>query len=125
LYSAKAPAIRRAASRATSGPKGGACCASGSVKIGWQLRVKAVLVEALDLRGEDPSGGELRERPHGEELHRVGLAAHGGRTAGALAQEEELVDVVNAGWMRMAELVDQGGELHGSGAVAGFLEDLA
>src|SRR6185437_575372 len=125
LYSAKALAIRRAASRARCVPKGGAGCACGSVKIGRQLRVKPVLIETLDLRSQDPSGGELGERVHGEELHGVGLAAHGRGAAGELAEEEELVNVVEAGGVWMAELVDQSGELHGPGAVPGFLEDLA
>src|SRR5215469_16573076 len=98
LYSAKAPAILRAASRTVS------------VKVGWQLRVQLVLVEPLDLRGEDASGGQLRQCVHRKELHGVGLAAHGRRPADTLAEEEQLVDVMNAGWMRVPELVDQCGE---------------
>src|SRR5579885_1653823 len=106
-------------------PGGGACCACGSVKIGRQLGVEAVLVQARDLRGEDSPGGELGERLHGEELYGVGLAAHRGLPAQPLAEEEELVDVVDAGRVWMAALVEQGGELHGPGPVAGLLEDLA
>src|SRR5215469_7256839 len=113
LYSAKAPAIRRAASRPLS------------VKVCRQLRVQLMLVQPLDLRREDSSGGELREPLHGKELHGVGLAAHGRGPADALAEEEQLVDVVNAGRMRVTALVDQRGELHRPGVVTRFLEDLA
>src|SRR6185437_14663406 len=84
-----------------------------------------MLVQPLDLGGEDAAGGELGEFSHGEELHGVGLAAHGGLAAGSLAEEEELVDVVDAGGVGVAQLVDECGELQCFGAVAGFLEDLA
>src|SRR5487761_840457 len=114
LYSAKAPAIRRAANRTVL-----------SVKVGRQLRVQMMVIQPLDLRGEDPPGGELGERLHREELHGVGLAAHRGLAAGPLAEEEELVDVVDAGRMRMAALVDERGQLQRPRAVAGLLEDLA
>ena len=42
-----------------------------------------------------------------------------------LAQKQQLVDVVHAGRVRVAVLVDERGELHRARAVAGFLEDLA
>src|SRR6185437_15264155 len=113
LYSTNAPAMRRAASQALS------------VKVCRQLRMQLMLVQPLDLRGENPAGGELRERLHGKELYAVGLAAQRGGTAGALAEEEQLVDVMQAGRMRMAELVHQGRELHGPGLVSRLLEDLA
>src|SRR5579863_9048605 len=106
LYSAKAPAIRRAASRTIS------------VKVCRQLRMQLMLVEPLDLRSEDPSGGELRQRLHRKELHGVGLAADGGRPADTLTQEEQLVDMMDAGRVRVTELVDQCRELQRPGLIA-------
>src|SRR6185437_4063560 len=113
LYSTNAPAMRRAASQAMS------------VKVCRQLRVQLMLVQALDLRGQHTSSGELRQRVHREELHAVGLAAQRGAAAGALAEKEQLVDVVDAGRMRLAALVDKGRQLHCPGLVTRFLEDLA
>src|SRR6185312_17373071 len=68
LYSTNAPAMRRAASQA------------GSVKVCRQLRVKLMLIQPPDLRGEDASGGELGELLYRKELHGIGLAAHRGGT---------------------------------------------
>src|SRR5690242_4024676 len=106
LYSTNAPAMRRAASQALS------------IKVCRQLRVQLMLVQPLDLRGENAAGGELGERLHRKELHAVGLAAHRGGAAGALAEEEELVNVMQAGRMRVPELVHQGRQLHGPRLVA-------
>src|SRR6185312_3887658 len=83
-----------------------------------------MLMEPLDLRGEDAPGGKLRERRDREELHGVRLAAHRGRTAGPLAEEEQLEDVVQSGRMRMAALVEERGQLHRPGVVARLFEDL-
>src|SRR6185437_10540586 len=113
LYSTNAPAMRRAASQATS------------VKVCRQLRVQLMLIQALDLRGQHASSGELRERAHRKELHAIGLGAHRGGATGALAEEEELVDVVDAGRMRMATLVHERRQLHRPGLVTRLLADLA
>src|SRR6185312_6013814 len=112
LYSAKAPAIRRAAS------------GTASVKIGRQLRMEVMLVEPLDLRGESSARGKLRQSRDGEELNGISLAAHRGRAAGTLAEEEQLEDVVKPGRMRMKALVEERRELHRPRAVARFFEDL-
>src|SRR6185312_3161410 len=113
LYSTNAPAMRRAASQATS------------VKVCRQLRMQLMLIQALDLRGQHSSSGELRKLVHRKELHAVGFGAHRRGAAGALAEKEQLVDVVDAGRMRMAALVHERRQLHGPGFVARLLEDLA
>src|SRR6185312_1571526 len=113
LYSTNAPAMRRAASEATS------------VKVCRQLRVQLMLIQALDLRGQYASSGELGERVQRKELHAVGLAAERGGASGALAEKEQLVDMVDAGRMRVAALVDERRQLHRPRFVTRLLADLA
>src|SRR5215472_17561628 len=96
-----------------------------SVEVGRQRWIEPVLVEPLDLRGEHPASRQRRQRAHREELDRVGLAARSRIAAFELADEEQLVDVMHPRGMRVAVLVDERGELHGTRLVTGLLEDLA
>src|SRR5262249_29593438 len=104
--------MRRAHSRTDTRPALPGCMGARrrSVEVRRQRALELVAVEPLDLRGEDASGGERRQRAHGEEVDRVGLGAGEWRAAGELAQEQELVDVVDAGWVRVTVLVDERGE---------------
>src|SRR5215470_20095498 len=75
------------------------------VEISGQASVQVMLVEPLDLGLRRAPDGQRRQRVEREEIHAVGLVADGGRTTGQLAQEEQLVDVQDAGWVAVGGVV--------------------
>src|SRR4051794_1481076 len=86
-----------------------------------------MLIEPLNLRLSRASCRQRRQSVHGEEFHGIRLVAERCRAPRELTQKKQLVDVQEGGWMAVFRIapVEQRGQLHRLGQVAGFFANFS